>query len=56
MTNFEKAKRINQAIAETDRVLTKARMYSKQAQDKKLINFHEAHLTKLENMLLELAA
>jgi hypothetical protein len=51
MTTIEKNKRIIQAIAETEVMLSRATRYSPEFRDMKLIQFCEQHLIKLAAML-----
>lgn len=52
----EMTRRVLQAIQETEAALKRARRYSPEFQDKKLIADYEAHLAKLQAMLVEAGA
>jgi hypothetical protein len=51
MLTKEQAKRIEQAIGETQQMLARAQRYSPEFQDKSLIAFCERHIAKLVGML-----
>lgn len=51
MMTQQQTKRVEQAISETQRMLSRAQRYSREFQDKKLITLCEGHIAKLVKML-----